>query len=137
MSGVLPPNNSNNNSNIKIIAPNTQQHQSIPTQIIYRQSEVNKSDHTIPNTDNDNDPIPEAELIIKYQSILERLLDLHDDVVSDSITQAIAETIVERSTAKSGDWLRAIFKSVEIILNTINLEDISANVIIIINEIFL
>lgn len=65
----------------------------------------------------------------RYQSILERMLQLRDDVVTDSIRSAIRLIVRDRRTTNSNDWLRVIFKSLEIILGKINVQNISANVI--------
>lgn len=69
----------------------------------------------------------------RYQAILENLLQLRDDVVTESIRTAIKLIVKHRRNSDSTDWLRVIFKSLEILLNKINVQNISLNVNLFIN----
>lgn len=73
----------------------------------------------------------EVEKLSKYyQAILERLLMLHDLAITESVRSAVRSIVVDRRNSSCSDWLRVIFKSLEYILERINVENIETNVII-------
>lgn len=74
-----------------------------------------------------------AKVANRYQAILENLLQLRDDVVTESIRTAIKLIVKHRRNSDSTDWLRVIFKSLEILLSKINVQNISLNVNLFIN----
>lgn len=79
------------------------------------------------NKENTNQSDP-TDLCDKYRSILQNLLKLKNDLVTKSISQAIQSTITDLKTASSEDWLRVIFKTVGLILDTVNIKQIHLNV---------
>lgn len=82
------------------------------------------------NSSNNKSEYSSITLNAQYRCILENLLKLKQDLVTNSIKQAIKGVLLQHKTATSDDWIRVIFKSFEFILSTINVNHIYVNVML-------
>lgn len=63
----------------------------------------------------------------RYRSILENLLQLHQEQITHCVKKAIRLTTnLCRDSEK--DWLRLLFKSLEVFLSTIDIQNVLLNV---------